>query len=579
MTNAAAASEVSYSCGENTPELWTLCIGQVLDRTAALYPDSPALIVRQSNDRFTWAELRTACETVARGLMALGIEKGDRVGIWATNYTEWVLTQFATAKMGATLVNMNPRYRSHELEFALRQSECQTLIMIRGFRDCDYVETLFEVAPELRSGRPGALASEKLPHLSRLVFVGDEPPTPMLAWRDLVGMADQVSEQQLREREASLVPHDPINIQYTSGTTGQPKGATLNHRNVVNNGLFIGQAQKLTAQDKVCIPVPFYHCFGMVLGNMACLTSGAAMVIPAAYFDPLETLAAVQDERCTALYGVPTMFIAELHHPEFPRFDLTSLRTGIMAGSNCPMELMRRVTDEMHCSELTIAYGLTEASPVISQTRTDDSLEIRVTTVGRAQPHTEIKIVDPKTGAIVPRGVDGELCTRGYLVMNGYYNDAQATAKVLEPEGWLHSGDQAVMDENGYVRISGRIKDIIIRGGENISPREIEEFLHTCPAVADVQVIGVPDPKFGEEVMAWIVLKAGATMTEEAVRQFCKGKIAYYKIPRHVRFVDSFPMTVSGKVQKFIMRQISATELARRAPAAQPAASMAQASD
>jgi fatty-acyl-CoA synthase len=578
MEPTAKISRPSYSQGETTPELLPLCIGQVLDRTAERSPHRPALIVRQSNDRFTWAELRTAVEKVARGLMALGVGKGDRVGMWATNCTEWVLTQFATAKMGAVMVNLNPRYRSHELGYALRQSECQTLIMIRGFRDIDYVETLFEVAPELRDGRPGALSSPKLPHLSRLVFVGDAPPAPMLAWNDLVAMAEKISEQQLHEREAALSPQDPINIQYTSGTTGMPKGATLSHRNVVNNGMLIGNCEKLTDRDSICIPVPFYHCFGMVLANMACLSSGAAMVVPSAYFDPLETLATVQEERCTALYGVPTMFIAELNHPEFKRFDLSSLRTGIMAGSNCPMELMRQVTQQMHCSELTIAYGLTEASPVISQTRTDDSLEIRVGSVGRALPHTEIKIIEPQTGVIVPRETTGELCTRGYLVMTGYYNDPQATAKTLESDGWLHTGDLATMDENGYVRIAGRIKDIIIRGGENISPREIEEFLLTCPAIADVQIIGVPDPKFGEEVMAWVVLKAAATMTAEEVKQFCRGKIARYKIPRYVRFVDSFPMTVSGKVQKFLMRQISAAELAAAHPVSpQPAGPMAQA--
>jgi fatty-acyl-CoA synthase len=578
MKPAAVISPPSYAKGETTPELLPFCIGQVLDRTATLFPDRPALIVRASKERLTWAELRAEVEQVARGLMALGIRKGDRVGMWATNCTEWVLTQFATAKMGAIMVNINPRYRSHELEYALRQSECQTLILIRGFRDIDYVETLFAVAPELREGRPGALASPKLPHLSKLVFVGEATPPQMLGWKNLVAMADQVTEPQLREREASLKPHDPINIQYTSGTTGLPKGATLSHRNVVNNGLLIGRCEKLTDQDSICIPVPFYHCFGMVLANMACLTSGAAMVIPSPYFDPIETLATVEAERCTALYGVPTMFIAELNHPEFKRFDLSSLRTGIMAGSNCPMELMRQVTEQMHCSELTIAYGLTEASPVISQTRTDDSLEVRVSTVGRTQPHTEVKIIEPKTGVIVPRGVTGELCTRGYLVMNGYYNNPEATAKVMDPDGWLHSGDLATMDENGYIRIAGRIKDIIIRGGENISPREIEEFLLTNPAIADVQVIGVPDPKFGEEVMAWVILKAGGKLTEDEVKQFCKGQIARYKVPRYVRFVDSFPMTVSGKVQKFLMREMAAAELAALRPTpAQPAAPMAQA--
>jgi fatty-acyl-CoA synthase len=561
MGQTVRPSKLSYSRGETTPDLLPLCIGQVLDRTAHLFPDRPALVVRHSNHRFTWTQLHAEVERLARALMALGVEKGDRVGIWATNCTEWVITQFATAKMGAVLVNINPRYRAHELQYALKQSECQTLIMIRGFRDCDYVDTLFSIAPESRNSRPGAFAAKELPHLSNVVFIGEGTPSSMLSWDGLMAMAEQTSVEQLRAREAGLAAHDPINIQYTSGTTGMPKGATLSHTGVVNNGLLIGHAMKVTAQDSICIPVPFYHCFGMVLGNMTCLVSGAAMVIPAAYFDPLDTLRAVKEERCTGLYGVPTMFIAELQHPEFKRFDLSSLRTGIMAGSSCPIELMRRVVDEMHCTELTIAYGLTEASPVITQTRTDDSLELRVTTVGRALPHTEVKIIDPQTGAAVARGVNGELCTRGYLVMNSYYNDPKSTATAIEPDGWLHTGDLATMDDNGYVRITGRIKDIIIRGGENVYPREIEEYLHTHPAIADVQVIGVPDPKYGEAVMAWIEVKRGAKLTEDDVKRFCKGQIADFKIPKYVRFVDSFPMTVSGKVQKFRMREISVAEM------------------
>jgi fatty-acyl-CoA synthase len=552
----------SYSQGATTPDLLPLCIGQVLDRTVSSFPDGQALVVRHTNDRFTWTQLRAAVEEVARGLMALGVKKGDRVGIWATNCTEWVLTQFATAKMGAILVNINPQYRATELQYALKESACQTLILIRGFRDCDYVETLFSVAPEFRQGHSGEFQSEQLPHLSNVVFIGDGCPANLVSWRKLVSMAEQVSAEQLREREASLSPDDAINIQYTSGTTGFPKGATLTHYNVVNNGLLIGNSMKVGSRDSICIPVPFYHCFGMVLGNMTCIVHGATMVVPAPYFDVLQTLRAVEEERCTALYGVPTMFIAEFEHPEFQRFDLKSLRTGIMAGSSCPIELMRRVVDEMHCTELTIAYGLTEASPVITQTSTDDPLELRVTTVGRALPHTEVKIIDPLTREIVPRGTNGELCTRGYLVMKGYYNNPQGTAEAIEPSGWLHTGDLATMDANGYVRITGRIKELIIRGGENIYPREIEEFLHTCPGVADVQVIGIPDPKYGEEVMAWIKTKRDVTLTAEDVKQYCKGQIAHFKIPRHVRFVDSFPMTVSGKVQKFRMREISVAEMA-----------------
>jgi fatty-acyl-CoA synthase len=562
-------SDLSYTRGESEPPLLHLCIGNMLDGTAAAYPSQPALVIRHTHERLTWAELHLEVERLARALMAIGIEKGDRVGIWATNRTEWVLTQFATAKIGAILVNLNIRYRAHELEYALRQSECQTLILIRGFHDCDYVESLFSIAPQLAEGRSGSLKARQLPHLSKVIFIGDDAPPSMLPWRDLLAMAGQTSMERLRQREASLSCHDAINIQYTSGTTGFPKGATLSHYNVVNNGLLISSTMKLTERDSVCIPVPFYHCFGMVLANMSCLASGAAMVLPSEAFDALEALRTVQEERCTAIYGVPTMFIAEFHHSQFQEFDLTSLRTGIMAGSSCPIELMRRVVDEMHCSQLTTVYGLTESSPGMTQTRTGDSLQVRVTSVGRALPHTEIKIVNPKTGAIVPHGMIGEICTRGYLVMKGYYNDSKSTAEAIEPDGWLHSGDLGVMSDDGYIRITGRIKEMIIRGGENIYPREIEEFLHTCPAIADVQVIGIPDAIYGEEVMAWVKLKRGATLAERDVKNFCKGQIANFKIPRYVRFVDSFPMTGSGKIQKFRMREISLAEFsANRAAAA-----------
>ena len=551
---------LSYSKGPDTTELLNLCVGQVLDRSAERFPDGLALVMRHTDDRFTWSQLRQEVERLSRGLMGLGVEKGQRVGMWATNCTEWVLAQFATAKIGAILVNLNPRYRAHELEYALRQSECETLLLISGFRDCDYVETLFTVAPESRTSSPGHFSSQRLPHLKNVVFCGEAAPSAMFSWKQLLAMGEQVSTEQLRAREATLSPHDAINIQYTSGTTGFPKGATLSHYGVVNNALLIGDCMKLTENDRLCIPVPFYHCFGMVLSNMNCVVHGSAMVIPAEFFDPLETLRTVEAERCTALQGVPTMFIAELEHPQFKDFDLTSLRTGIMAGSSCPIELMRQVTEVMHMYELTIAYGLTEASPVITQTRTDDSLERRVTTVGRLLPHTEVKIVDAATGKTVPRGAIGELRTRGYLVMQGYYNNPKATAETIDAKGWLSTGDLATMDEDGYVRITGRIKEMIIRGGENIYPREIEEFLHTCPAIADVQVVGVPDVKFGEQVMAWIILRKGHEMTPEAVRDFCKGEIASFKIPRLVKFVDSFPITISGKVQKFRMREIEIHE-------------------
>jgi len=558
-----ADTNLSYSRGEDTPALLPLTIGQTLERTAFLHPDRPALIVRQTKDRFTWAELRREVGRVARALLALGIRKGDRVGIWATNCTEWVLTQFASASIGAILVNLNTRYRAHEVKYALKQSECQTLILIRGFRDCDYVESLFSIAPEIRTCPRGEIRSSALPHLANIVFVGGDAPDCMWTWRDFVALSEIANEEALRAREVTLASSDPINIQYTSGTTGFPKGATLSHHNVVNNGLLISQTMEMTAQDSICIPVPFYHCFGMVLANMSSLVSGAAMVVPSESFDPLETLRTVHEERCTAIYGVPTMFIEEFEQPEFATFDLTSLRTGIMAGSSCPIELMRRVVEEMNCRQLTTVYGLTESSPGMTQTRTGDSLQLRVTTVGRPLPHTEVRIVDPRTKQVVRRGEIGEICTRGYLVMKGYYNDPKSTADAVEPEGWLHSGDLGTMDEYGYVRITGRIKEMIIRGGENVYPREIEEFLHTCPGIANAQVIGVPDEKYGEEVMAWVKLKRGASLTEEEVRQFCRGKIARFKIPRYVRFVDSFPMTGSGKIQKFRMKEMVVAEMVR----------------
>jgi fatty-acyl-CoA synthase len=554
-------SATSYCRGANHPALMDLCIGQVLDDMATRFPDSPALILRQEHLRYTWAELHAEVERTARGLMALGITKGERVGIWATNISQWVLMQFATAKAGIVLVNLNLRFRSHELEFVLKQAGCKGIVMERAFRDCDYVETLRQLAPELDSAVPCQLHAKQLPELRQVVYIGENPPAGMLSWSAMLAAGDKVTPAELRAREASLTPHDTINIQYTSGTTGQPKGAELSHYNVVNNGKFIGDSMKLTERDLVCIPVPFYHCFGMVLGNMACLTHGSAMVIPADYFDPLATLQTVHEERCTALYGVPTMFIAEFSHARFAEFDFTSLRTGIMAGSLCPIELMRRVIRDMHCNELTICYGLTEASPVITQTTTEDTLERKTTTVGRALPHTEVKIIDPETGAAVPLGQNGELCTRGYLVMNGYHNDPVGTQAAIEADGWLHSGDMASMDEHGYVKITGRLKEMIIRGGENIYPREIEEFLYSYPGIKDVQVIGVPSEKYGEEVMAWIIPHEGVTLDAEAIRTFCRGQIAGFKVPKFVKFVEGFPTTVTGKVQKFIMRRMAMEEM------------------
>ena len=558
---AVLEGTISYSRGADTPALLDLCIGEVLDLMAERYPDSPALILRQESLRYTWAELKAEVERTARGLMALGFVKGDRVGIWATNISQWVLMQFATGKMGAILVNLNLRFRAHELEFVLQQASCKGLVMEHEFRDCNYVETLQHLAPELGSCEPGELHSVRLPQLRHVVYIGENAPAGMLSWKTMMAKADSVSEAELHAREASLAPHDTINIQYTSGTTGTPKGAELSHYNVVNNGQFIGDSMKLTHEDRVCIPVPFYHCFGMVLGNMACLTHGSTMVIPADYFDPLATMQAVHEERCTAVYGVPTMFIAELSHPRFKEFDFTSLRTGIMAGSLCPIDLMRRVIRDMHCAELTICYGLTEASPVITQTTTEDTLERKTTTVGRALPHTEVKIIDPNTGKEVALGENGELCTRGYLVMNGYHNNPAGTAAAIEPDGWLHSGDIASMDEHGYVIITGRLKEMIIRGGENIYPREIEEFLYSYPGIKDVQVIGVPSEKYGEEVMAWIIPHDGTQLDADAIKTYCRGQIAGFKVPKYIKFVDSFPTTVTGKVQKFIMRQMATEEM------------------
>lgn len=558
-----SGARLSYHHGTGSMPLVGWCVGETLDRTAALYPDRPALIARHQHQSYTYREFRAEVERAARGLLRLGIQKGDRVGLWSTNYAEWVITQFAVAKIGALLVNLNPAYGSVEFEHALQQCACSTLLMTRGFRQRDYPATLFEICPEAAGSAPRALESGRFPHLRNLIFMGEksQAPASMLAWDDLLEMGDGLPIETLRAREAVLDVDDPINIQYTSGTTGSPKGAVLSHHNIVNNGMLIGHGMRFTCQDKLCIPVPFYHCFGMVLANMVCVAHGAAMVLPADSFDALATLEAISEERCTAVHGVPTMFIAELEHPRFAEFDLSSLRTGIMAGSPCPIDIMRRVVRQMHCSELTIVYGLTETSPGVTQTTPDDPLELRVSTVGKPMPHTEIKIIDARTGRTVPRGVQGELCARGYVVMKGYYQNPEATHATLDSNGWLHSGDLATMDENDYCKITGRSKDLIIRGGENIYPRDIEEFLYTCPVISEVQVIGVPDRKYGEQVMAWVKLKPGTTSTPEEIREFCKGRIAHFKIPRYIKFVDAFPSTINGKMQKFKMREISIREL------------------
>jgi fatty-acyl-CoA synthase len=533
--------EMSYVNGASDVPLLGETIFQNLRRTASRFGDNEALVAALQDRRSTYRELVEECEVVARGLMARGVKKGDRVGIWSPNRYEWVVVQYATAAVGAILVNINPAYGTSELEYALNQSEVSFLILAAAFRQADYKGMLAEVkgrCPTLRE----ALVIEE-------------------GWDALKRDAAMVSEVRLHEVESSLQFDDAINIQYTSGTTGFPKGATLTHHNILNNGFFIGETLKYSERDRVCIPVPFYHCFGMVLGNLACTTHGATMVVPAEAFDPVITMDTVQKERCTSLYGVPTMFIAELEHPRFKEFDFSTLRTGIMAGSPCPVEVMKKVQTVMHIPEMTIAYGMTETSPASTQCATDDPLEKRVATVGRVHPHVEIKIVDPESGAVVPRGTTGEMCSRGYMVMLGYWNNEEATRQAIDAAHWMHTGDLATMDEEGYVNIVGRIKDMIIRGGENIYPREVEEFLYRHPDVADVQVIGIPSEKYGEEVMAWVKPRDGATATGEELAAWCKGKIATYKIPRHWKFVDSFPMTVTGKVQKFKMREIAVEEL------------------
>ena len=564
---------LSYARGPADAPLLDSTIGAVLERTAAQYPERDALVVAAEGVRLRWGEFLQEVDRVARGLAALGVGKGHRVAIWATNRSQWVLTQFATARVGAIMVNINPGYGSRELHFALEQSETQTLITISGFRSANYLEMIAEICPEAVEAGPGEWRSESLPHLGNLVLAGEgQPLAGMGRWDEMVSGGQAADSEAAGKTGTSLSPRDPINIQYTSGTTGYPKGAVLTHRNIVNNAWLVGQRMGLGCRDRVCIPVPFYHCFGMVLGNMACAVHGAAMVIPAEAFDPWTTLKAIEQERCTAVYGVPTMFIRELEHPEFSQVDLGSLRTGIMAGSPCPIEVMKQVVDKMHCREMTIAYGLTESSPVITQTGVGDPLRTRVTTVGKPLPHTEVKIVDPDSGEVVPRGTPGELCTRGYLVMSGYYRNPRATREAIDSEGWLHTGDLATLDREDYCRITGRVKDMIIRGGENVYPREIEEFLYTHPAVSDVQVVGVPDARMGEEVLAWIQLKEPGMATARDIKDFCRDKIARFKIPRYIEFVDSYPMTVTGKIQKYKIREIAIRKLGLEAISKTPTA-------
>jgi len=532
----------SYSHGTSTTPLIGETIGDCLDRITALHPDREALVDVPSGRRWTYAQFCADVDTVALGLLDLGIEKGDRVGLWSPNCPEWTLVQFATAKIGAILVNINPAYRSHELAYALNHSGCRLLISATEFKTSSYVDTVDSVRDQLTA-------------LEGTIYLGSPQ------WDTLSERGDSVPTHRLHERVTQLSFDDPINIQYTSGTTGFPKGATLSHHNILNNGFFVGELCRYTEADRVCIPVPFYHCFGMVMGNLGAVTHGAAMVIPAPAFDPAATLRAVQDEKCTSLYGVPTMFIAELALGDFASYDLSSLRTGIMAGSPCPVEVMKRVVNDMGCADVTICYGMTETSPVSTQTRVDDDLERRVSTVGTVHPHVEVKVVDPETGLTAPRGTPGEFCTRGYSVLLGYWNEPDKTADAIDAAGWMHTGDLATMDDEGYLNIVGRIKDMVIRGGENLYPREIEEFLYTHPAVADVQVIGVPDEKYGEELCAWVRLQEGQSATEDDIRAFCKASLAHFKVPRYVVFVDEFPMTLTGKIQKFKMREATIEQL------------------
>ena len=543
----------SYYCGASTTQIIYETIGGFFDRVANEHPNNSALVLRHQNVDWTYSELQQRVDQLAAGLISLGIEPGDRVGIWGPNSAEWVLTQLATAKMGAIMVCINPAYRLYELEYALNKVECKALITDEQFKTSDYLGMLNTLAPELEQCVPGQLDAAKLPHLKHVIRMGTEKSPGMFNFDDICAGASADDFSVLADLQGKLKPDDAINIQFTSGTTGNPKGATLSHCNILNNGYLTGEAMRLTPADKLCIPVPLYHCFGMVLAVLACISHGSTMVFPGEAFDPEQTLQTVQDEQCTALHGVPTMFITELDHPNFGHFDLSSLRTGIMAGAPCPVEVMKRVISEMHMQDILIAYGQTELSPINNMTLPDDSLERRTETVGRAMPWVEIKIID-EAGHVVPVGQKGEICTRGYSVMQGYWNDPEKTAETIDASGWLHSGDIATMDASGYVRIVGRIKDMIIRGGENIYPREVEEFLYQHPAITEVQVFGIPDEKMGEEVCAWIQLNEGTDLTADDVKAYCKDQITHFKVPRHIRFVSEYPMTVTGKIQKFVMR-------------------------
>ena len=544
---------LSHVHGSTKQPLIHQTIGELLQNTIDHWPDRQAIVVRHQGIRWTYRQLGKAVDEFAAGLLALGLQPGDRVGIWSPNNIEWVITQFATARAGLILVNINPAYRKAELTYTLQKVACKALIMASEFKTSNYVGMLLDIAPAISDGRPGELDIPGLPGLNSVIVIGDKPPDGMFCFDDIAAMAGSGAAAALAVRAGGLRPDDAINIQFTSGTTGLPKGATLTHFNVVNNGYFTGEAMKLTENDRLCIPVPLYHCFGMVLGVLACVTHGAAMIFPSEAFEAGAVLEAVSEESCTALHGVPTMFIAELEHPDFRKFDLGTLRTGIMAGAPCPIEVMRKVISEMNMREVTIAYGMTETSPVSFQSATDDPLEKRVSTVGRVHPHVEVKIID-SDGGTVPRGVSGELCTRGYSVMLGYWGEEAKTREGIDADGWMHTGDLAVIDEDGYCDIVGRVKDMIIRGGENIYPREIEEYLFRHPKIQQAAVFGIPDVRFGEAVVAWVQLKEGESADEAEIREYCSEQIAYYKVPKHIVIVDEFPLTVTGKVQKFVMR-------------------------
>ncbi|MCU1724201.1 AMP-binding protein [Pseudomonas sp. 5P_5.1_Bac1] len=550
----------SYARGATDTPLIESTVGAWFDHIASQYPDNEAVVSCHQGVRLSYRQLQGQCDVLASALLALGLQPHDRLGLCLNNSVEWLMIQIAAAKIGVVLVNLNPAYRSAELEYALHKSGCKTLISMTQFKTTDYLELLRAVLPELDQSTPGELQAKRLPELKTVIQLSQEDVPGCLSFIDLMARGS-ACDPALKVVSGSLAANDVMNIQFTSGTTGLPKGAALTHRGVLNNGFFLGKAIKLSAQDRLCIPVPLFHCFGMVVGNLAALTHGATIVYPNGSFDPVAVLQAVQDERCTALHGVPTMFITELDHPRFHEFDLSTLRTGIMAGTACPIEVMKRVQREMHMRDVTIAYGMTETSPASYQSTTDTPLEKRVSTIGRVHPHLESKIIDPLTGRIVPLGSVGELCIRGYSLMQGYWDEPEKTGETIDGEGWIHSGDLATMDAEGYVSITGRIKDMVIRGGENISPREIEEFLYRHPAIQDAQVIGVPDSVYGEELCVWIITRTGKSLCEEDVRQFCEGQIARYKIPRYIRFVASYPMTLSGKVQKFKMREMMSEEI------------------